>query len=471
MDSRVAPEIPGIRLPASVMQDIRMLVCKLLNSPKPTKTFPGSQPISFHHSDIEEKLLVQDYYVCEKTDGLRALMLVVVNPVTKEQGCFIIDRENNYFQISGFRFPRLPRQSRKELLETFQDGTLIDGELVVQTNPVTKLKELRYLMFDCLAINGRCIAQSPTSSRLAHLGKEFFKPYYDLRSLYPAQCSTFPFKISMKVMNFSTDLSKVAHSLDKLPHVSDGLIFTPVNTPYIVGGKDSLLLKWKPEDENSVDFKMILDIPLAEDTSLPKNDANRFYFNYDVKPSFHLYTWQGGADVNARLQDFDQPFSKKELDLLDRTYKKFAELEMTNEKWQELKSLDEPLNGRIVECTKDQETGVWHMLRFRDDKLNGNHVSVVKKVLESISDAVKIEDLEEATTKMKENWQLRHSDRKRSFQEVDRPSSSGDVDLNTSNGDQSFKQPHYVDDDDDEDEDMWPDNDEGTVTEAKKPNL
>ena len=230
MDARAAPELPGIRQPANVTQDIRMLVCKLLNSPKPAKTFPGSQPVSFHHSDIEEKLLAQDYYVCEKTDGLRALMLIVINPVTKEQGCFIIDRENNYYQVNGFRFPRLPKQSRKELLESFQDGTLVDGELVLQTNPVTKVKELRYLMFDCLAINGRCIAQSPTSSRLAHLGKEFFKPYYDLRSLYPAQCATFPFKLSMKHMSFSTDLAKVANSLEHLPHVSDGLIFTPVTT-------------------------------------------------------------------------------------------------------------------------------------------------------------------------------------------------------------------------------------------------
>ncbi|SCV01213.1 LAMI_0G10044g1_1 [Lachancea mirantina] len=459
MESRTAPDIPGIRQPANVTQDIRMLISKLLNSPKPAKTFPGSQPVSFQHSDIEDKLCGQDYYVCEKTDGIRALMLVVINPVTKEQGCFIIDRENNYFLVSGFRFPRLPRQSRKELLETFQDGTLIDGELVLQTNPVTKLKEMRYLMFDCLAINGRCIVQSPTSSRLAHLGKEFYKPYYDLRSLYPKHCETFPFKISMKHMNFSYDLMKVVNSLESLPHVSDGLIFTPVNTPYNVGGKDSLLLKWKPEEENSVDFKVILEIPIAEDTTTPKNDPSRFYFNYDVKPAFQLYIWQGGADVNNRLHTFDQPFSKKELEILERTYKKFAELEISDEQWHELKNLDQPLNGRIVECSKDQESGAWRLLRFRDDKLNGNHVSVVQKVLESISDSVRVEDLQEASSQMKQGWVDRHDVKKRPFQEINaqpqRPVEPAGPPTD---------QPRYVDDE----EDNWSEEIEEAMAEPKK---
>lgn len=409
MEGRLAPEIPGLIQPGNVTQDLKMMVCKLLNSPKPTKTFPGAQPVSFQHSDVEEKLLSHDYYVCEKTDGLRVLMFIVINPVTGEQGCFMIDRENNYYLVNGFRFPRFPQKKKEELLETLQDGTLLDGELVIQTNPVTKLQELRYLMFDCLAINGRCLVQSPTSSRLAHLGKEFFKPYFDLRAAYPNRCTTFPFKISMKHMDFSYQLVKVAKSLEKLPHLSDGLIFTPVKAPYTAGGKDSLLLKWKPEQENTVDFKLILDIPMVEDLSLPKDDRNRWYYNYDAKPVFSLYVWQGGADVNSRLKHFDQPFDRKEFEILERTYRKFAELSVSDEEWQDLKNLEQPLNGRIVECAKNQETGAWVMLRFRDDKLNGNHTSVVQKVLESINDSVSLEDLEEIVSEVKRRWDERRA--------------------------------------------------------------
>lgn len=61
------------------------------------QTFPGSQPVSFlrKHLDL---LLSEDYYVCEKSDGLR-LMLFFPGPHKYDGSAFLIDRESNVYQI------------------------------------------------------------------------------------------------------------------------------------------------------------------------------------------------------------------------------------------------------------------------------------------------------------------------------------------------------------------------------------
>ncbi len=45
--------------------------------------------------------------------------------------------------------------------------------------------------------------------------------------------------------------------IPSLPHENDGIIFTPVYSRYCVAGTDSALLKWKPPDKNSVDFRVV----------------------------------------------------------------------------------------------------------------------------------------------------------------------------------------------------------------------
>ena len=56
-----------------------------------------------------------------------------------------------------------------------------------------------------------------------------------------------------------------------------------------------------------------------------------------------------------------------------------------------MKASGEQLDDRIVEVHWDLELEGWRMMRFRDDKPNGNHKDVVTNILRSIADGVEKE--------------------------------------------------------------------------------
>ena len=58
-----------------------------------------------------------------------------------------------------------------------------------------------------------------------------------------------------------------------------------------------------------------------------------------------------------------------------------------------LKATGEQIDDRIVEVYWETSENRWRMMRFRDDKPNGNHVSVVENIIQSIIDGVEKEDV------------------------------------------------------------------------------
>ena len=53
-----------------------------------------------------------------------------------------------------------------------------------------------------------------------------------------------------------------------------------------------------------------------------------------------------------------------------------------------MKASNDQLDDRIVEVHWDPVLEHWRMMRFRNDKPNGNHKSVVENIIKSIADGV-----------------------------------------------------------------------------------
>lgn len=409
MTDRTVPSIPGTRCLPEVESYLKQQVAIILRTR--SNQFPGSQPVSFTREHLYRNLLERDYLVCEKSDGLRVLLFVLINPETNEEGTFLISRENEYFHIPDFHFPRTDKD-----FDTSHNGTIVDGELVYSTNPITKIKEIRYLIFDCLAMDMNSVMHKNLWKRLYHAQHEFHKPYSELRRKFPDACKDWPFKLDFKNMTQPFKIHKIFNEMKNLTYVSDGLILTCCDTPYI-SGTDPTLLKWKPSEENTIDFKIHLEFPKFVDNDLPKHDPNREYFNYDAKPKFKLYVWKGGDNPHQH-EPVENNIKRNggEYKNSFQNYDEWNDLTVSDEQWEELKKSGESFNGRIGECRQNCD-GSWELLRFRDDKLNGNHINVVLKILKSIEDSVTREELIELEPKIKEKWDEREKAKRKAQQQ------------------------------------------------------
>ena len=103
--------------------------------------FPGMQPVSLNQDNCKA-LLSDDYYVCEKSDGIRILCFATSSQAQNQSfhmppTVYICDRNYLFRALPGFFWPFA---SDGSLLHS---QTLLDGELVLDTNPYTQEKVLR----------------------------------------------------------------------------------------------------------------------------------------------------------------------------------------------------------------------------------------------------------------------------------------------------------------------------------------
>ena len=304
--------------------------------------------------------------------------------------------------MDGLCFPHhMPNSPEAVKTRGMRNHTLMDGELVIDTDEFGRQK-LILLLFDLIVIDRECLSERPLSRRYGRLTSFIYPPYVKYLKQHPEQAGAAPFDVQIKKMDLSYGVQGVLEEVvPNLKHGNDGLIFTCLNSGYVMG-TDPKILKWKPPSENTIDFKLVLRFPpdLERDPRGNLPDLTSMPFC-----ELHQYVGGGGE-----------------------AYEYFDELWIEPDEWDAMVQSGEQYDDRIVECRwlvdpepatdSLRELGLslpprWRMTRIRDDKLHANHRSVVEKILISIRDGVDQDELVAAAPSIRAAWKSAERERYR----------------------------------------------------------
>ncbi|SZF06211.1 unnamed protein product [Blumeria hordei] len=367
-------ETPGNSVEGPLLTRLRANFARLLG--RSNHRFPGANPGSLSRKHIHE-LEEEDYLVCEKSDGMRHLLYFTQDNYGNESQYFI-NRKNEFWAVprASFFCPA-PRERRG-----FHIDTLVDGELVMEKTASGELVA-KYLVFDCLVLDGERLMRWTLDQRLSQLQRGLYDPYRRAFQDPHRRFRPQHFSLELKTMVNSYAVEHIFKKIiPSLAHGNDGLIFTCRNSAYRFGF-DPKILKWKPETENSIDFRLRLEFPRTQ----PDDSSANHCFNQSGIPIFHLLIHAGDKEGDIH----------------------FSTMHVEMDEWEAFKAEKTTINNRIVECYMDEKER-WRYMRFRDDKINANYTSTVDSVIESITDRVTEEDLVKAASNIRKKW-IQRADR------------------------------------------------------------
>uniref|UniRef100_A0A8C4IA30 mRNA-capping enzyme n=1 Tax=Dicentrarchus labrax TaxID=13489 RepID=A0A8C4IA30_DICLA len=264
--------------------------------------FPGAQPVSMDRQNL--RFLEQNpYKVSWKADGTRYMMLI-----NGKNEVFMIDRDNTIFHIANLEFP-FRKDPRVHL-----SNTLLDGEMII--DKVNGQPVPRYLIYDIIKFNGQPVGQCDFNIRLLCIEKEIISPRME------------------KMKTGQIDKTKEPFSVRNKPFFD---IHAARKVKYKAGRCDDIL-KWKPPNLNSVDFR--LKITKVGGEGLIPQTVGLLY-----------------------VGSYDRPFAKMKAT-------------------KELKQYD----NKIIECTFANNS--WVFMRQRVDKSFPNSYETAMAVCKSIQEPV-----------------------------------------------------------------------------------
>jgi hypothetical protein len=183
--------------------------------------FPGPQPISIErvHFTI---LKNNEYVVCEKTDGVRHLLVSTL--FGDKKVCVLVNR--------AFDMTVVPLNVPKASYQ----GTILDGELIDKT----------FIVHDAVCVSGVSVKH-----------ENLFKRIESAEAIVSGVLKVKSDPVTVKVKKFFNLKDYKAFITEHIPSVVykiDGLVFTPVHE-CIKSGTHETMFKWKPRDGNTIDFQ------------------------------------------------------------------------------------------------------------------------------------------------------------------------------------------------------------------------
>ncbi|GAB9465904.1 hypothetical protein Gpo141_00003291 [Globisporangium polare] len=198
----------------------------------------------------EPQIVEHQYFVCERSVGIRYLALLV-------QGrCYLISQNYDIREVvlfSPVRPDRLQPGTDRNTIVPHQ-WTILDGLLVCDKDGPKSV--LTLLLYDILALNGSPVMTSKLQDRLKLIQNDVIGPRKTIPA--PKGQPTDHFQLVLQAMYPINRVSHVIRTI--IPRVSQtrqnaGLVFTPVMLPYTPGYSKGLY-HWTPTSQLIADFQL-----------------------------------------------------------------------------------------------------------------------------------------------------------------------------------------------------------------------
>ena len=152
-------------------------------------SFPGSQVVTLSRASLG-KLSKHDYYVAEKSDGIRLMMII------EDGKAYLVDRKCMVV-LTNSCFP-LPLNPAAPQAQHFHNGTVLDGEMLEEKDGDRTW--LSYLVYDVVAINGVWRGDEKLYTRLQLAQTEVIEPRQSYLSEHPNMREQEKFELRLKPM-------------------------------------------------------------------------------------------------------------------------------------------------------------------------------------------------------------------------------------------------------------------------------